>query len=330
MTRRAIADVPVDWQVQIVPGTSIADINPAVQKAAAVSKLQTVGYASVDGLEASTGGTVQTTGPGKVLGISADYARTFPGQFRPLLGNMEGVVVAQQTAANLHVTLGDAVTIKRIGLPSAEVKVAGITDLPNANSMFQAVGVPPGAAPQAPPDNVLLLPMALWNRLFDPQAVVRPDSIRMQLHVSLVHEKLPEDPKAAFLFVQGAARNLEVRIAGNGIVGDNLSARLDSVRSDALYSRALFLFLGVLGALLAAFLTVAVAASGRERRRRDQSLLRIRGGGADRHPETGCGGGDLRRAGRRRVGTRPGRRLHPAPSRACRHEIFNHRAKHRI
>jgi putative ABC transport system permease protein len=31
-----------------------------------------------------------------------------------------------------------------------------VVDLPNSDQLFQAVGVPPGAAPQAPPDNVLL------------------------------------------------------------------------------------------------------------------------------------------------------------------------------
>jgi len=277
MTHRAISGVPVDWQVEIVPGTAVASISQAVEKAVAVANLQTVGYAGVDAFETKTAGTVQTTGKGKVLGIDPGYARTFPGQFRLLLGSMDGVLIAQQTAANLHVTVGDTVTIHRIGLPAVEVKVDGIVDLPNANSMFQAVGVPPGAAPQAPPDNVLLLPMKLWHDLFDAQAVVRPDSVRMQLHVGLVHDKLPENPQDAFISVQGAAKNLEVRIAGNGIVADNLAARLDSVRSDSLYSKVLFLFLGTPGALLAAFLTLAVASSGGDRRRRDQALLRLRG-----------------------------------------------------
>lgn len=277
MTRRAIEGVPVDWQVQLVPGTSMDAISQAVHKAVAVSKLQTVAYASVDSLESKTGTTTQTTGQGKMLGIDASYAQNFPGQFRTLLGGLDGVLIAQQTAANLHVTVDDTVTIHRTGLSAIEVKVAGIVDLPNANSMFQAVGVPPGAAPQAPPDNVLLLPMAMWHDFFDPQMVVRPDSVRLQLHVGLMHDKLPDNPEAAFTAVQGAARNLEARIAGNGIVADNLAARLDSVRSDALYARVLFLFLGTPGALLAAFVTFAVASSGGDRRRRDQALLRLRG-----------------------------------------------------
>ncbi|USU18541.1 FtsX-like permease family protein [Paraburkholderia fungorum] len=277
MTRRAVAGVPVDWQVQLVSRATAQAIAGAIGKATGVSRLQTVAYADVDGFETHTGATVQTTGTGKVIGLDASYARDYPMQFRTLLGSLDGVFIAQQTAANLHATVGDVVTIHRIGLASADVRVAGIVDLPYADSMFQTVGVPAGAAPQAPPDNVLLMPIDAWHRLFDPQAAIRPDSIRVQLHVQLVHDRLPGDPQAAFAAVQGAAHNLEARIAGNAIVADNLAARLDAVRTDALYAKVLFFFLGAPGALLAAFLTMAVVASGAGRRRRDQALLRIRG-----------------------------------------------------
>ncbi|MGF6936739.1 putative ABC transport system permease protein [Paraburkholderia sp. UCT70] len=277
MTRRAIAGVPVDWQVQLVSATTAQSVMAAIGRAATVSRLQTVGYADVAGFEAHTGASVQTTGKGKVLGLDAAYVRDYPAQFRTLLGRLDGVLIAQQTAANLHVTVGDAVTIHRIGLAPVDVRVAGVVDLPHADSLFQAVGVPAGAAPQAPPDNVLLMPIDEWHRLFDPQAAIRPDSIRVQLHVRLAHDRLPADPQAAFAAVRGAARNLEARIAGDGIVADNLAARLDAVRSDALYAKVVFLFLGAPGALLAALLTMAVVASGAGRRRRDQALLRIRG-----------------------------------------------------
>ena len=277
MTRRAVSGVPVDWQVQLVPGTSVQSVAAVIKQATAISTLHEVGYAEVDSFEAHTGGTVQTTGKGKVVGIYAAYGRDYPKQFRALIGSLEGVLVAQQTAANLHVMVGDIVTIHRPALAPVDVTIAGVVDLPNADSMFQAVGVPAGAAPQAPPDNVLLMPLSEWHRLFDPQAAIRPDSVRIQLHVGLRHAGLPKDPEAAFVAVQGAAKNLEVRIAGSGIVADNLAARLDAVRSDALYSKVLFLFLGAPGALLATFLTIAVVASGGVRRRRDQALLRIRG-----------------------------------------------------
>jgi putative ABC transport system permease protein len=277
MTRRAVGGVPVDWQVQLVPGTAVQTVTAAIRQSAAVATLHEVGYADVDGFEAHTGRTVQTTGKGKLVGIDASYIRDFPRQFRSLLGSMADVLVAQQTAANLHVTVGDNIIVHRLALAPVELTIAGIVDLPNADSMFQAVGVPPGAAPQAPPDNVLLVPLAQWHRLVDPQAALRPDSVRIQLHVGLKHAGLPGDPESAYVTVRRAAKNLEARIAGSGMVADNLAARLDAVRSDALYAKVLFLFLGVPGALLAAFLTIAVVVSGGVRRRRDQALLRARG-----------------------------------------------------
>lgn len=276
MTQRAAADVPVDWQVQFAPGTDAHAVADAIGKSTAYTALEEVGYANTDGFTASAGGTVQTTGVGKVLGFSPLYRQHFPRELRLLIGSLDGVLVAQQTAANLHVTVGDTVTIQRIGLPTVNVKVGGILDLPNADSLFQAVGVPASGAPQAPPDNVLVLPSDQWHQLFDPQATVRPDSVRMQFHVRITRN-LPTDPNTAFIYTQQQANNLEARVAGSAIVGNNLAVRLDSVRKDALYALVLFLFLGLPGAMLAILLTMAVAASGMDRRRQEQTLLRTRG-----------------------------------------------------
>jgi putative ABC transport system permease protein len=277
MTARAIATVPVDWQVQLAAGASLDAVRDASAKAAPRSKLQVVDYASVDGFEASTGGAVQTSGAGQAVGLEPSYATLFPGEIRLLLGQIDGVLVAQQTAANLHVGLGDTVVIHRPGLPNAEVKVAGVVELPNADSLFQAVGVPKGLAPQAPPDNVLLMPAPLWHELFAPQQEVRPDSVRQQLHIGVDRAQLPGDPGAAYLAATAAGHNLEARVAGTAALANNLAARLDAARGDALYGEILFLFLGAPGAALAAFLTIAVARSA-DRRRREQALVRLRGG----------------------------------------------------
>ena len=277
LTRRAIHDVPVDWQIQTAPGVDPGAVRAQIEKMVAPRILHQVFYASVDGFRASTGGTVQTTGAGKALGMSEQYVHDFPRELRPLLGPAEtGVRVAQQLAANLHVTIGDSVQILRVGLPPATVKVDGVVDLPYADSLFQAVGVPPGIAPQAPPDNVIILPDALWRTLFQPQALIRPDSVRTQFHARLGHT-LPSSPTASYLKVTHEARNLEARIAGSGIVGDNLGTRLLSVTSDSLYAQVLFLFLGLPGMILAIVLTLAVAASGGQRRASEQTLLRVRG-----------------------------------------------------
>ncbi|MGI8588584.1 MAG: FtsX-like permease family protein [Chloroflexia bacterium] len=276
MTTRAIAEVPVDWQIQLVPGSDPAQVVAALGQASSYTALEQVGYADTAGFTAGNAGTVQTTGPGKALGIGPGYRAHFPGQIRTLLGASDGVLIAQQTASNLHLTVGDSVAILRVGLAPVTATVAGVVDLPNADSLFQAVGTPPGAAPQAPPDNVMLLPAPMWHQFFDPQAAARPDSVRTQLHVRLARD-LPADPGAAFSVVQQRAHNLEARIAGSALIGDNLAARLGGVREDALYARVLFVFLGVPGAILAMLVTVAVAAAGADRRRQERALLRTRG-----------------------------------------------------
>ena len=274
MTQRAIASVPVDWQIQSLTNTQ--SVIAAVGQSAAYTALQPVGYADVTGFTSETNGTVQTTGTGKVLGISSQYRQDFPAQIRLLIGTLDGVLVAQQTAANLQVTVGDRITIQRIGLPPVKARVDGVVDLPNADSLFQAIGVPAGLTPQAPPDNVLLLPLEQWHQIFNLQAAVRPDSVRTQLHIRIAHN-LPDDPNAAYTYVQQLAKNLEARIAGSGIVGNNLAARLDGVRADALYAKVLFFFLGLPGAILAVLLTLTVTAAGKDRRRQEQALLRTRG-----------------------------------------------------
>ena len=277
MARRAITNVPVDWQVLLAPTADAARVIDAVRQATAPADLRSVGYADTAGLSAAPGNTTQTTGAGKVVGIEAGYSAAFPAQIHVILDTPDGVSIATQTAANLHLTVGDTVSVQRLGPPPVDVRIAGVATLPNADSMFQAIGVPKSTAPLAPPDNVLVMPMALWHTLFDPQLGARPDSVRTRLHVRLDHTALPSDPGAACVQAQGLANNIEVRVAGSAAIANNLAARLDGVRADALYARVLFLFLGAPGVVLALLVTLAVTASGADRRRREQGLLRIRG-----------------------------------------------------
>jgi len=276
MARRAVAGVAVDWQVLVAPGANTASVIDAIGKTTSYKALQQVGYADAAGFSAVTGTTSQATGPGKVLGLEPNYREQLPGQITLNLGTWDGVLIAAQTAANLHVAPGDSVTMQRVGVAPLDVKIAGIVALPNADSMFQAIGVPKCIAPQAPPDNVLLMPMEQWRAVFGPQMSARPDTVRTELHVRLDRDRLPPNPSVAFIEAQRTANNFEARVAGS-VVANNLAARLDAVRADALYARVLFLFLGVPGVVLALLVTLAVAASGSERRRREQALLRIRG-----------------------------------------------------
>ncbi len=180
MTHRATQQVAVDWQVEAQPGASAGAVLRGVKRYPAVKTALPVGFAATGGLEATSGGTTQRTGPGRVIGLPDGYARAFPGELRTLSGSGTGVLLAQQTAANLHAQPGDTVAIARPGLAAAKVRVDGVVDLPQADSLFQNVGAPVGAQAQAPPDNVILLP----QRTF---AQFERSGVRTQIHTRLSH-----------------------------------------------------------------------------------------------------------------------------------------------
>jgi putative ABC transport system permease protein len=211
-----------------------------------------------------------------VLGLPDQYRRMFPGEVRTLAGRGNGVLIAQQAAANLHVGPGDQVEIGRAGRSRVAVRIDGVVDLPHANTLFQTVGAPPGAQPTAPPDDVLLVPTRTWARLYPP-SFRRPDTVTTQIHARLHRADLPTDPAAAFTVATSSARHLEADAAGTALVGDNLGATLDAARSDALYAEVLFILLGLPGVVLAGLLAAVVASAGRNQRRRELALLRTRG-----------------------------------------------------
>lgn len=276
MTTRSVQPVAVDWQVESQVGADATSTLDLVRTQPGVTNAVPVEFATTAGMSAATGTSIQSTGPGVAIGLPNGYATLFPSEVRLLTGTLDGALIAQQTASNLHATPGTVVTISRAGLADVSVTIAGVVELPPADSLFQNVGAPPQSQPQAPPDNVVLLPGDQWHTQFEALEAIRPDLVRHQVHTRL-DRQLPDDPAAAFNTVTGAARNLEVRSAGALVVGNNIGAALDAARKDALYAQVLFVFLGIPGVALAVLIASTVAASGNDRRRAEHALLRTRG-----------------------------------------------------
>ncbi|MGI8522775.1 MAG: FtsX-like permease family protein [Nocardioides sp.] len=276
MTQRAAGGVAVDWQVAVHPhaGKGTGAVLSALRRDPATVAALPVRFATTSRLQATTSGTTQTTGAGQVLGLASGYAHAFPQAIRVLTGNLSGAVVAQQTAANLHVQPGDRVRIARAGRKPASVTVTGVVELPQADSLFQRVGAPPQSQAVAPPDNVVLLPSATFASTY--AGAPAADHVTTQIHVAR-DRALPPAPDTAYVADSGQARHLEAATSGVAVVGDNLGAVLDSAREDAAYARILFLFLAAPGVVLAGALTAAVTQAGAERRRDEQRLLRSRG-----------------------------------------------------
>ncbi|MEV5721721.1 FtsX-like permease family protein [Amycolatopsis mediterranei] len=269
MTARALRSVAVDWQVEVQPGGDPEAVLQQLHATPGVGAVERVRIARTPGFRAAADGTTQSTGPGVVIGVPADYGTTFPDEIRHLAGAPTGVLIAQQTASNLHVRPGDQVGIGRAGADPLAVTVAGVVDLPQADSLFQKVGAPAQTQPAAPPDNVLLVPEGLFADLSGQPGTT-------QFHVRITAPPAT-DPAVAYQSAVAAAHNFEAQVAGAALVGDNVGAALDAARGDAAYAQMLFLFLGLPGVVLSALLTAALVGSGAERRRAEQALLRTRG-----------------------------------------------------
>ena len=158
MTQRAIARVPVDWQVQAQTGARPSAVLSTVRGFPGVSHALPVSFTTAPSLTKPTHGSTQTTGAAQILGLPAGYARTFPQELRLLTGSLNGPLLAQQTASNLHAAPGSSVTVALAGGRTARVKIAGVVDLPSADSLFQTVGAPPELSSRRPPTTCCCCP----------------------------------------------------------------------------------------------------------------------------------------------------------------------------
>jgi putative ABC transport system permease protein len=268
LTLRAAGRVPVDWQVQVTPGSDPAAAAKALQTVKGLIGSRAVDYAKVPGLQSVSAAGTRTTGAAYVVSLPADYATFAPSEIRPLVGSSSGVVLQQQTASSLAAAPGATVTVLGSG---RSVTVGGVVDLPNADSFFQVVGAPAGSGASAPPDNVLIVPPSMFTALVPGVTVIH------QLHVRLDHTTLPSDPAKAADEVTQRANHYVATVAGGALVGDDLGVSLSAAREDALYARLLVLLLGIPGLVLSAVVTALVISLRNDRQRRDLALLRLRG-----------------------------------------------------
>jgi putative ABC transport system permease protein len=268
LTLRAAGRVPVDWQIQVTPGSDPAAARKALAGVPGLVGFRPVDYAKVPGLRASSAAGTRTTGVAYIVSLPADYATFAPSEIRALVGAETGIVLQQQTASSLAATPGATVTVLGSG---RTVKIDGVVDLPNADSFFQVVGAPAGSGASAPPDNVLLVPPSAFAALVPHATVIH------QFHVRLDHDTLPSDPAKAADQVAQRANHYVAAVAGGALVGDDLGVSLSAAREDALYARLLVLLLGIPGLALSAVVTALVISLRNDRQRRDLALLRLRG-----------------------------------------------------
>jgi putative ABC transport system permease protein len=283
LTERATRSVAVDWQVQITPQGTPAAVAAALRRTPGVRTVLPVSYAQIAGLSSTSGGVTRSTGQATVVSVPADYAHRAPGEVRYLVGSRSGILLQQQTAANLGAGPGSVITANTSSGP-VQLVVSGVVDLPQSDSFFQVVGAPAGAGATAPPDNVVLVPPDTFMSLVAGSTVVH------QFHVRLDHAHLPGDPAGAADALTSSANHFALSVAGGALVGDNLAASLSGAREDAIYARLLFLLLGLPGLVLAFAVAALLVGLRSDSRKRESALLLLRG--ADRAVVIGMAAGE--------------------------------------
>ena len=309
VTRRALAQVPVDAQILLSPSADAGAAEAMVHADSAVRTVEPVDLAHFVSAATEKAGTATQTSAGVLVGIDPSYSAA-TGLFELSSGSLAAgmVAVSRDLASNLGVAPGETIVFSLPGGGSASFQVSGIVSIGGADVLLGPIDAAHRAAGANPPTNV-----AVMNRgdldtrilpIIPPTAVVadagaptsaaagQPTSaapvggspvaaaepaVRRELHVQLDHAQLPGDPVAAQQWLDQVRRRIERQAAGAFSVIDDTSASLQPLAADLAWGQLLFIFLALPGIGLALALSRLAADATADATRRHAALLRARG-----------------------------------------------------
>ncbi len=287
MTQAAVQSVKVDLQIYSTLTTS--DLNPILD---ALHQMPDVVVAqpllSVDFAGASNAAGDRSTAAGKVFIVTPEYFRALhtlrldAGSFNP-----QGALVSQQLFGALGLRIGDTIMVDFAPMAQpVPLSVIGIVDTSQAPYLFAATNPAHGGEFNPIPNNIFITP-SLWNStlvlpLTHPTLTangktVAAQTIQGEVDVQIDHTRLPNDPLQASLAVDVMGRHLASQFPGEIRVTTSLGDALTKAKSDALWAKLLFLFLGMPGVALAAYLSKYATDLLMGPQRQEISLLRARG-----------------------------------------------------
>jgi putative ABC transport system permease protein len=300
VTRRALADLPVDAQVVIGPGEDSGVALATVSADPAVRSVSAFDLAHFDSASTNKAGTATQTSVGVLIGVDPSYSAT-TGLFPLSSGTVAPgeVAISRDLASNLGAVPGDAIAFTLPGGASVTLRVAGIVSLAGADLVLGPIDAAHRAAGANAPVNVAVMSRAdLASQVLpkipatataaDPSSsgtgasgaspVFAADpAVRRELHVQLQHAQLPGDPVAAQAWLDTVRRRVEKQGAGKLQWIDDASASLEPLANDLAWGQILFIFLALPGIFLALALSRLAADATADATRRHAALLRARG-----------------------------------------------------
>ncbi len=300
VTRRALADLPVDAQVVLAPGADTSAALAIVSADPAVRTVSAFELAHFDSAATSKSGTATQTSVGVLVGVEPSYAAT-TGLFTLSSGSMAAgeIVISRDLASNLGAVPGDSIVFVLPGGGQAPLRVSGIVSIAGADLLLGPIDAAHRAAGANPPANVAVMSRAdLESQVLPkipptatatdpaisngsaagPSPVFAADpAVRRELHVQLDHAQLPGDPVAAQTWLDTVRRRIEKQGAGGLQWIDDASASLEPLAADLAWGQILFIFLALPGIFLALTLSRLAADATADATRRHAALLRARG-----------------------------------------------------
>ena len=224
--------------------------------------------------------------PLQLLAFDPAYLQTFPlvqvtaGTYTP------GTVMLSQAAADLtRVKPGQPLTIALPGQAAPLVVTTGaIGDFTNATPLFisrspdtqgEFVASPYIAVVDIATFQSVVLPAVRADAASASPVLKSPPVI--EVDTALARSALASDPSTALVTTQGLRRTIERSAPGDITVTDNLSDALTAARTDSILAKVLFIFLGLPGVALAAYLSRYAGGLLAEAQRRERATLRARG-----------------------------------------------------
>lgn len=285
MTGTAIAAVQLDLVVRAT--TPDMDLPAVAEQLAGQRGILAVEPMTVaDFTSAVKVGGTEHSPAGRLFAVNPSYFQTFDvAQVTQGRLNPTGVMVGEEMAIALDLQLGDTIQLTFAGLDQPVVlPITGIVNMSNADALFSTATEAENAvvANVAFVDSgwfVAHLQPQLAPLMANPPAALPIGSILLdqQAHVRIDRSLLPAYPIRAAQFTAALRRELERQFPGRLKATDNLSGAFRNARSDVLAAKILFIFLGLPGVALAAYLAKFAAELFSEAQRRELSLLRTRG-----------------------------------------------------
>src|SRR4051812_3200484 len=249
---------------------------PLTQRIAAIP-----GVAAADPLA-----LVDLPGSVRLFGFDRGYQQRYP-SIRLVSGSFDAssALVSVEAARSLLLSTGDRV---RLELPGRKRKlslpVSGTVDLSRARPLFYSRKTNQLEDFLYVPKSIVISP-ALFERKVLPAyrraTATRGLSVKstplLEVDVLVNRTRLDAEPATALAQTKAIAREINRIAPGQDYLIDNISNTLQVARDDAAVGKRMFLFLGLPGALLAAFLAAYTGSILASAQRRENAILRIRG-----------------------------------------------------